>query len=81
MKITILPDGQLRYTYKAVKHDPTCLMCFSTYNEVGAPYQADARKQINKLLDQGYEIQFGVELDAPPWVADKATRTVKEKKS
>ena len=68
MRIKLMPDGQLRYCYRA---SPEVAFEVSLKSEVGEPWQADAEASLQELLDlKGGAIEFGVELDAYPWVSD-----------
>lgn len=71
MKIVRLPDGLLRYRYRAGM-GITCE--FSLLSEVGEPWQMEAKRELQALESKGYAIRYGVELTSSPWLSDFATK-------
>ena len=68
MKVTRKPNGMLTYRYCA---HGMMQFKFHTLAEVGAPYQSAARRIIES---NGWKVDYGRDIDAPPWVADFAVR-------
>jgi hypothetical protein len=63
-KLTVLKGGMLRYRYVA----GGCMeFDFHMLCEVGEPYQPWFREEIER---RGWEVEYGREMDEPPWVAD-----------
>lgn len=63
-RLTVQKGGMLRYRYEA----GGCMeFDFHTLAEVGEPYQPWFRNKIERL---GWVVEFGMDLDEAPWVAD-----------
>jgi hypothetical protein len=67
--LTVLENGMLRYQY-ALSDDREVAFAFHTLSEVGEPFQAWFRSEIET---RGLQVAFGRDLDDKPYVADFVT--------
>lgn len=69
-RLTVLKGGMLRYKYEC---SPEVGFDFNMLCEVGEPYQAWFRKEIQ---DRGLVVEYGRDIDYYPWCADFAVGRV-----
>lgn len=76
MNITRASSGMLTYRYRA---SADMSFAFHMLCEVGEPWQADAKAELDKLRERGYRIETR-DIDEAPWIADFAVRDINQEK-